>query len=163
MERPNLSDPLSWAAISVTYAKWIREVGSQYGIDTAKFLLGDVLASIIGDDSNCFPYNFEYNPDDAAMCRQFLLIRMNWEITTPEIPDVIRTRLQTFLTENMGQEWDSESIYLKTKKEWAEKVKKFTQEQIKINPPWEEAINYHLHCDRIVEVSKAWEKFLHGK
>ena len=124
-------------------------------------MLGDVLTTIIGDDSNCFGSpSFPFNPEMAGLGREHLIIRLRWEIDTPETPDKIRRRLKRFLSEAERTDWQNESSFRDIRAGWVKKVKNFVKREIALNKPYKEAIGYELQAGAIL--SPEYQKFLHG-
>ena len=161
IKRPNLKDPIAWATIAETYAEWVRLNAPKHGIDVPKYMLGDVLGSIIGDDSNCFGFrSAPYDREMAITGGQHLQIRLDWEISTPELPENIRQRLVQFRSEIDEADWDSQSGFSQVREAWSEKVKQFVQAQIDSNPELREAIDYELEMAWLL--SKEWQEFLYG-
>lgn len=160
--RPDLTDPFSWAVIPRVHTEWIRQVGPQLGIDVEKYVLGGVLADIIGDDANCFTWtsggNF-FDSKSAVEAKRNLLERMDWEVATPETPLTIKKRLESTLQLVSSLNWSDREEFEEARTEWY-KFKGWVEHQIKRHPTLKEAEKYRLTMgDRL---SEYWRKFLFG-
>ena len=92
IERPDTDDPFTWALIPQVRNEWIRQVGPQLDIDVKKIILGEVLANIVGDDSNVFGWTLKGNFFDSSLAfiaQEPLLERMDQEIKTPETQETL--------------------------------------------------------------------------
>ena len=156
ISRPDLKDPFTWASIARTKTKWIRHVGPQLRIDVEKYILGDVLAAIIGDDSNCIA--FDHNSELAPMAQKHLLERLDWEITTPETPEDIRERAKEVLEKVAALNWQNKEEYIEARTTWRE-FEAWVIEQIEERPELKEAEEYRF----LAFTSKQWSIFLYGR
>lgn len=161
IERPDLKNPFTWALVARVYADWARHVGPQLGIDIEKYVLGDVLVRIIGDDANTFTWTVGgtfFEPDIASKEKRNLLERMDWEIGTPETPQDIRGRLESTLQIVSSLDWRNRDEFEQAQVEWY-KLKEWVDEQIKERPELKEAREYTLVQDR--GLSEYWNEFLY--
>ena len=100
LTRPDLKNPLTWAIAGPLHSDWLRHISPQLGLDTNKLLLGNVLASIIGDDENSFGYKNIYLPHRTEYAKASLYIRMDWEKNLPELPEIIRGQIERMIIRN---------------------------------------------------------------
>jgi hypothetical protein len=149
-----------WARIPFEFLDWCRERGSEYGIDTQKLILGGVLGSIVGDDSNCFGVSLglEYMPKVSPLQQRDLEIRVELEIDTPELPENIRERLRGFLPILLKSDWRNEEDFLRVRESWVRDVWEFTKNEVDMNPEYDEAMWYEI--DRPDELTEGYIEFV---
>jgi len=126
-----------------TYSQWIREVGPQLNLDVSKLCLGGVLSKISGDDSNAFGHSLgsPLIPALADYCKKAILERMDWEISMPETPVEIKTRLEEEMKLIKPLDFNQESNFQRAKETWVV-IRDWVREQIKLRQDWQEAIDY---------------------
>lgn len=159
----DLKDPFTWASAARVHAEWTRQVGLQLGVDIEKYILGDVLVSIIGDDANCFTWTVGgdfFDSDIASKAKSHLLERMDWEIGTPETPQRIRKRLRSVYQAASSFNWEKIEEFEQAKIEWFQ-LKEWVEEQINESLELKEAKEYMLTTNQQL-LGKYWVEFLHG-
>lgn len=161
---PDLKDPFTWASVIRTYIEWIRLVGPQLGIDVSKYILGEVLSNIVGDDANAFgAFHWEekhFDPRISSKSRACLLERISCEIDTPETPEVIRRKLIEVEERICLLDWSRKDEFIMAKKIWGQEVRNWVENELGKNKAWEEAETYHLDIAG-PKVSPYWRAFLH--
>jgi len=144
-------------------SEWIRAEASQLGLDGEKLLLGEVLSSIV-DDSNYFAWSLyleSFDPELAEQSRETLLVRLKWEIDTPELPDKIRKRLKKVRKALKSSNWSDQESFNKGKKTWDQKVKEWVEDQIRKEPDFGKAIGYLLENSIILGKLDERERTIH--
>lgn len=163
LPRPDLDDPDTWALVSLIHQQWLRRECLQTGIDVRNAIIGDALSSIIGDDENCFiPQAAGFHPKLAGIGKRYLLIRLDFEIGTPEVPDVIRDRLQEVRGQVAGLDWTDEQQYRKARNVWFKKAKKFVEREMTLDADLRQAVRYYMD-EVAMRTSTHWQEFLYGK
>ena len=153
IQLPEKNDPLRWAKESKVMNNWMGVVAPQLAMDTEKILLGNVLANIIGDDSNIFNY---YIPEYIDTVKPSILERLNFEIDTPELPNHFRNKL-------IEVKNTIESTKLNSKKEWSSirniwfKTYSWIKDEVNKTPELIDAINYH--SEQMCVLSPYWRSF----
>lgn len=137
----------NWATIPFEFQDWCREHGSEYGVDTDKLILGELLGSIVGDDYNCFTIIVESESMSKVshLMRSDLVRRIELEIEAPETPENIRERLREFLPVLLDSDWHKEEEFLRIREQWSRDIKDFVREEIDKNPEYREAECYAIH------------------
>ena len=158
LKGPDLNDPFTWASLSRLHTEWLRGVGPQLELNVPKMILGEILSSIVGDDANAFGLFF--NPDWADESKALILERMDWEITTPETPKEIRTRLKRVKKSIDRLNMTKEEGYIKARTEW-NTMKMWVVEKITKRPKWREAEMYSFEANEIW--SPFWSEFIYGE
>lgn len=140
-----LKGPSAWALAPRTHIKWIRQVGSRLDIDVEKYILGNILVSIISDDANTFAWTVGgfFDSNIASGAKRDLLERMDWEINTPETPEMIREGLKSVLQAISPLNWKKKKEFDQAKTKWYQ-LKEWTEKQIKEHPKLKEAKKYRL-------------------
>ena len=152
---PDEKDPMKWACYARIHSRWLRSVSPQLGLDTEKLMLGDVLSSIIGDDSNALGF---YIPNLIDNARSSLLERLNWEIETPELPNAFRKKLRKVKNTIFDFEWDSKEKWVLAKDIWT-KASEQIESKIRRDPKLDDAIRYDLDMSKVL--SPYYQEFLH--
>lgn len=160
LERPDLSDRLTWARLAPIHSEWLRVVAPQLDLDTGKIILGDALANIIGDDENSFGIPAVYLPEYTDFTKKSIFIRMNWECELPELPLVIRDQINKIRHTLNSLNWEGEENIRKARKIWIKSVKNFTHHQIALDKNLQIAQRYDLDVCHLW--SPYWEEFLYG-
>lgn len=149
LQVPSPEDPMAWAMFSQIREQWMRYVAPQLGVDVEKLILGDVLSTIIGDDVNCFFWDFGgkvFLPESAARTQELLLFRLNWEIGVPELPDEVREKLEDVKAAFEGEDLSDlkeRATYERAKEHWY-RMKGEVEQMIDENPAYQEAISYRV-------------------
>ena len=162
IERPDISDPFVWASISRVREEWVRQIGPQLDIDVEKCILGGILSTIIGDDSNVFNWTFEgdfFDSSLAFMAQEHLLERMDWEIKTPETPENIREELKSVLKIVSPLDWKNLDEFNKAKAEWFH-FKEWVEGEMETHPKLKIATQYNLL--QAEKLHPYWNEFLYG-
>jgi hypothetical protein len=158
LNKPDMNDPDIWASLEFPHQIWLRHKSQELGLDTYKIVLGNILTTIIGDDSNCFCVFQTYESDLAVIGKKHLLIRLDWEKNTEELPMHIRSQIQTTITQINLLDWSIKSEYLKAKQLWIDHIYNFTKTEIANNPVYNEAINYYMDSSKILH--EGWHEFI---
>ncbi len=139
---------LSWANLAESHSEEIRELSSREDIDIPKYLLGDVLSTIVGDDEFCFGLkDIPFDPNSVQLRKESLIIRLQWEIGLGETPEEVRERLQKFLPVAEETDWQNKESFLKVKEAWFRDIKDFVQYQIRRNKIYIDAMNYEFDME----------------
>lgn len=163
VSRPDLDDPFSWARIARIHSDWLRSTAPSYGMDVPKLILGDVLASIVGDDENCFGIKAAgfRSAEMANRGKQYLLERLNWEIEVPELPENIRGQLEKVRQQLTDLDWSDGAGFNRARDIWTKLAKNFTQRQLALHLDLRQAQKYDLQMAATLSVP--WQKYLYGK
>jgi len=158
---PDAKDPFTLALLPRLYTEWIRQVGPQLDIDIEKYILSEVLVNIIGDDETCFTWTtcgVSFDSDIASMAKRNLLERMDWEIGTPETPEMIRERLTSVYQVVSSLNWRKKEEFDQATTEWRQ-LKKWVEKQIEESPELKEAEKYSSTASS--QLLKYWNEFFH--
>ncbi|MDD4382004.1 MAG: hypothetical protein PHE21_01520 [Candidatus Dojkabacteria bacterium] len=148
LQKFDFKNPNAWALISKFRSDWVRQVASKYEIDVPRFMLGCLLGTIVGDDSNCFGlYCAPFDAKIAKIGKEYLIIRMGWEIDLPETPVEIRRKLEDLLPEVMERDWGKEEDFITIRNKWHTGIRNFVEEEISREKEYEEAIRYSCECN----------------
>jgi len=139
---------LSWAKLAEAHTEEIREISLQEDINVPKYLLGDVLSTIVGDDEYCFGLkDASFNPNSVQSRKESLLTRLKWEIALMETPEEIRERLQKLLPIVEETDWENEESFFKIKEVWFRDIKDFVKYRIRRNKDYIDAMNYEFDIE----------------
>lgn len=139
---------LSWANLAEAHSEEIRALSSREDIDIPKYLLGDVLSTIVGDDEYCFGLkDAPFDSDSVQLRKEALLTRLKWEIGLEETPEEIRERLERLLPVVEETNWQNEESFLKIKEVWFRDIKDFVRYQIERNESYIDAMNYEFKME----------------
>jgi hypothetical protein len=99
LEVPPVTDATRWAVLPRIHRRWFLRVAPQLGFnrgDIHKYLLGQVLNAITGDDANAyhFLYQVEKSPEDLSHGKFEAEERLRWELETPETPSKVKEKLE---------------------------------------------------------------------
>lgn len=158
--KPDLKDPFTWASICRTHEQWIRHVGPQLGIDVQKYVLGDVLANIIGDDANCFTWTVGgdfFDSQLAVGAKRNLLERLDWEASVPETPPQIKGRLRASHSAVSALDWANREEFSQARTQWYG-LKQSVEQDMRRQPKLKEAEEYMLSISG--QLSDHWQDFL---
>ena len=161
--RPNLDDHEMWARLPVIHQKWMRGILPEMGIDVSKAVVGDALSTIIGDDGNCFfPEAVDFDPEWSVDGKRNLLIRLEFEIGTEELPEIIRQRLETVKDRVQKLDWTSKAEYRIARRAWKRDARDFVETQIELSADL--MLSLHYFEDEVSpEITEPWQIFLYGK
>lgn len=160
--KPDLDDSFTWASIERVYAEWARHVGPQLDIDVEKFILGDVLVNITGDDEDIFIWTIGgsiFDPEIAAEAKSHLIERLDWEINTPETPQAIREKLEATHEIISSLDWRKKSDFDEARENWFS-LKSWVVQQIEENPELKKAEDYAVAMASLL--LEPWHEFLYG-
>lgn len=160
LSKPDLKNPLTWANICEVHENWVRRFGPKYGIDVPKYILGAIIGNIIGDDENCFGIPAApFHPDNATISKQYLLIRLGWEINCPETPPEVKKCLEEFLPIAETVDWTNEENFGVIRERWCKEVKGFVSTRLEENKEYWEAREYKL--EQVSLITESWTKFIY--
>jgi hypothetical protein len=150
------TEPNAWAECSAIHIAWLRQACPQLGLDTKRIIIGDVLDTITGDDLNCFGHS--YILGNIGTEQRDLQIRMDIEITTPEIPDDIRQKLSAAKAHIFAINWKSESGWELARNTWLAEVRDFVNQQVSSNKELSDIVEDY-RADQL-SLMPQWRKFL---
>jgi hypothetical protein len=136
------------------YLNLIRQVGPHLRLYVPRLILGTILSSIVGDDGNVFGIFF--HQDWATLVKAPLLERMEYEVSLPETPDSIKTRLQSVIKLVKPLDLTVGINYYLAKARWTE-VRDWVSQQAEEKPDWSRAMKYELSFGRN---SEYWTNYL---
>jgi hypothetical protein len=174
VQQPNIERPFLGSQIDEPFnyyyqagiqrVAWIRFVADQLDIDASKYILGEILRKLEGDD-NYFGLSEAAwrNQPEANTVRDQLMGRIQWKLEIPETPEEIKARLTHVKEMLAGIDWSKENNYQLAKTTWTE-IQQWISNKRKTNPAWNEAVNYSSRADRNGPAGLAyhWHVFLYG-
>jgi len=89
-----------------------------------------------------------------------LLERLDWEITTPETPHQVRTRLEGVRRAVSELDWSKQDQFEAARNAWTP-VKQWVEQEVNRKRQLREAVDYDLQASQ--ELSEHWNIFLYGK
>lgn len=150
--------------LGLTRVSWIKFVAPQLTIDASRYILGELLGKLEGDD-NYFVLGSRWkNKPEANIVRDQLMGRIQWKLETEETPDEINQRLSKARGSLANLDWSDDMGYLTAKKTWDE-VREFVTSQRKIRSNWNKAVKYSFEADEIGKpycLPYYWEAFTSG-
>lgn len=130
---------------------WLRREGPRLGVDAQKFILGNVLSDITGDDGNYFYWydriaykgNKELLKEIAFNSQEEYKSRLKREASCFELPQEIRDKLQEILNTISSSDWRNREDFSKAHEEW-KSLSSQAKERIKEYPEFDQAIEYYM-------------------
>jgi hypothetical protein len=139
------NDPLAWARAPRLRDEWIRRLAPDFNISTDKYIRGKLLGGITGDDEGSFGLkSIGFIPDFAHIYGPSILERLRYEIASPELPEIIRSRLVQVEEALRGIKLNTQAGYDAGRDLWTNQARNFTREQLLLHPEFQEDLNYVL-------------------
>lgn len=161
LSRFDFEHPHAWALASKFHSDWVRQVASKYEVNLPTYMLGSVLATIVGDDSNCFGIPCApFKVDMAQMGKEHLAIRMKYEIDLPETPAEIRRKLEDLFPEVIQTNWQNEESFVEIRTKWWKEIKNFVEEEISEKEEYRKALTYSSEINKALH--QEYEEFLYS-
>jgi hypothetical protein len=133
----------NWIEFPNVRAEILRKKAEEAGEDADAILLGHILATIIGDDSNCF-FSAKlggYSPRDIEYSQAGILGRLSLEIKFKETPKILKKQLEMTREKLQEHDWRGEKGLTKALEIWTDNVEKWTEKYRDTNPEAKEAYN----------------------
>ena len=150
--------------LGLTRVNWIGFVAPQLGIDAGKYILGELLGKLEGDD-NYFVLGSRWkNKPEANIVRDQLMGRIQWKLEIPETPGEISQRLSKARGCLANLDWSDEAGYLTAKTTWDE-IREFVIGERKRRNNWNQAVKYSFEADEIGKpygLPYYWDEFISG-
>ena len=128
----------------------LRSVSPEIPVDIPTLVLGNTLSAIIGDDANCFGrIDQKYSSEELAAIRKMIILRLEIEAETPELPENIRQYCRRVQKHIQGLDMTTNEGYLKAFCSW-DSAKYSIREVIMQDPKLQQAIRYYLAYDNFV-------------
>lgn len=156
--RPDLQDADFWAKLPQTYIAWLRQACPQFGFDSKRIIVVEILKRITGDDQNSFGYF--YKPDYSDTAKRHILIRMDTEIATPETPEDVRQQLTAVRHRLFSINWESEAGYEEARTTWISGARDFVQQHIDSRKEYRNLFDDY-YADSVF-LMPYWRKFIYG-
>jgi len=124
---------------------WLKSEGSKHGIDPQKFLLGDRLRDITGDDGNFFIWEKwvtnEIFQNRADEWRREYQVRLAEEIATQGLPSEIIDRLESMQEIAGSADWTDKEQFYNVRGEY-NLLARWVKEMVSENPELDESMRY---------------------
>lgn len=156
-------DRMFWAKTARARSDWLRVVAPARGLDAGTLVLGHTLRTIIGDDGNCFHWDMHgvaYTQSSAQLAHEWLVERIDWEVSVPELPERFRGRLSRYLERIRGMDWKDRRQYMQAKRSWFP-IKNDIERQSETTPELQRAIDLYGEVDP--SLSEEWSRFIFGE
>lgn len=135
-----------WVIAPIRLAEFAKTNADKLGIDGRKFVTGQALVSLIGDDVNIF-YGLRFlqgTPqylETARAGRLGILERLDWELTDGNFPPAIVRRLTTVQVFINEHSWTDQQATAEAFSIWS-RASRCIERYIRFNPVLAEALDY---------------------
>jgi len=145
------TSPQELPAYSTLRNQWLRKTRPE-GIDPEKFILGETLSDIVGDDGNYFVWyrslsdqeDIAHFQSTARTMQEEYKARLMGEIKTPELPQEIITKLETTLNGVKSENWGDRETFLNARDKWRA-LSAEVRETMKTNLELDESVDYYIN------------------
>jgi len=164
-----LSEPFTfYYDLGTARVTWLRFVAPQLGIDSDRYILGEILGNIQGDDDYFFRGKERVWKGDSEMAniaRDQLMGRIQWKLEAPETPTEINEKLKILKITLKDLDWVTEENYQLAKDMWR-KIQKLVANGRENRSEWDDAVKYSFEADKMWRpkgLPYYWEAFMSGE
>lgn len=149
-----------WAEHPIIEAEFAKNNAAAIGLDGSRLVRGFVISTITGDDEQIFFWKkgARFSKKRGLQIAQQLNIRLDWEISTMELPEEIRDKLSEVKNQVLTLDMGTYPDLLKAHSIWYSAMK-FVKQHAQSSPQLKEDINYWVYSQNaILEFKKKIDK-----
>ena len=156
----NKRNPYYNGFLPTKHREWLRAAGPQLGIDTPKFIRGQLLSNLAYDDStNYLVHQYSTEPRWVNISKINALLRLDGELEAPELPDELREKLTKMREVAAKVDWNDQERFKQVvtlRNQLREEVRSGIDE----NSEWRDAYLYAIDSEVQKKWAPHWERFI---